>query len=125
MRFMKALILLITIFLTSCNAQDKDKIITIDELTVAMEKDSSTIILDVRTAPELKGPLSHIDGAIHIPLQELENRIDELEEHRGNQINVICRTGRRSGVAASLLNEKGFTAKNVVGGMKEYREKSN
>ncbi|MBL1212241.1 MAG: rhodanese-like domain-containing protein [Ignavibacteriae bacterium] len=117
-------ILLLLIF-NSCNAQDKDKVITIDELTAAMEKDSSTIILDVRTAPELSGPLGHIDGVIHIPLQELDKRVDELDEFKNKQINVICRTGRRSGIAASILNEKGFKAKNVLGGMKEYREKGN
>ncbi len=109
--------------LSSCSAQDKEKIITVDELVAARSSDSSIVILDVRTAPELEGQLGHIDGAIHIPLQELENRIEELNDFKDSKINVICRTGRRSGVATSILNEKGFKAKNIIGGMVEYRKK--
>ena len=109
--------------LSSCSAQDKEKVITVDELAAARSSDSSIVILDVRTAPELEGSLGHIEGVIHIPLQELENRIEELNDFKDSQINVICRTGRRSGVATSILNEKGFKAKNIIGGMVEYRKK--
>ena len=115
--------LLLMGLLSSCSAQDKEKIITVDELVAAMSSDSSIVVLDVRTTHELDGPLGHIEGVIHIPLQELENRIEELNEFKDSKINVVCRTGRRSGVATSILNEKGFKAKNIIGGMVEYRKK--
>jgi rhodanese-related sulfurtransferase len=124
MKILKSLTALLLMgLLSSCSAQDKDKIITVDELAAARTSDSSIVIIDVRTAPELEGPLGHIDGVIHIPLQELENRIEELNDFKDSQINIICRTGRRSGAATSILNGKGFKAKNIIGGMVEYRKK--
>ena len=124
MKKIKSLIAFLMLgLLSSCSAQDKEKIITVDELVAAMSSDSSIVVLDVRTTHELDGPLGHIEGVIHIPLQELENRIEELNEFKDSKINVVCRTGRRSGVATSILNEKGFKAKNIIGGMVEYRKK--
>jgi rhodanese-related sulfurtransferase len=124
MKKIKSLIAFLMLgLLSSCSAQDKEKIITVDELVAARSSDSSIVVLDVRTIHELDGPLGHIEGVIHIPLQELENRIEELNEFKDSKINVVCRTGRRSGVATSILNEKGFKAKNIIGGMVEYRKK--
>ena len=40
------------------------------------------LLLDVRTANEFEGPLGHIAGAVLLPVQELEQRIDELNEHK-------------------------------------------
>jgi rhodanese-related sulfurtransferase len=109
--------------LFSCSAQNNKDEITIEQLVQKMKTDSSTVILDVRTESELNGPLSRIEGIIHIPLQELHKRLDELSELKGKDINVICHSGRRSKVAASILNTKNFKAKNVIGGMAEYRKK--
>ena len=41
--------------------------------------DEKTIVLDVRTEEEYYGPLGHIDGAILIPIQELQSRLEELK----------------------------------------------
>jgi rhodanese-related sulfurtransferase len=84
--------------------------------------EKNIIILDVRTEEELRGPLGKIDGVIHIPLQELEKRFNELNNYKDKEINIICRTGNRSGTAAEILNKKGFNAINVAGGMVEYRQ---
>lgn len=81
------------------------------------------IVLDVRTAEELIGPLGKIDSAINIPVQVLEQRITELEPYKDKEIIVICRTQNRSAVAASILEKNGYKAKNVLGGMTEYRKK--
>jgi len=86
-----------------------------------LESDSSLIILDVRMPEELNGPLGKLDGAINIPVQELESRLPELEKFKDREITVICRTGRRSATATDILIQNGFKAKNVLGGMVEYR----
>ena len=106
----------------TCAQQPDEFNITVHELNEQMGKDSSLIILDVRTPQELKGELGQIEGVINIPVQELENRIAELEKYKENNIVIICRSGRRSGIATGLLNQKGFKSKNIIGGMIEYRK---
>lgn len=81
------------------------------------------VILDVRTDEELTGPLLKIDGAVHIPVQELERRVDELEKYKDKELVVVCRTQNRSSRAAEFLRGKGYNAKYVNGGMQEYYKK--
>ncbi len=65
-------------------------------------------VLDVRTEEEFNGPLGHIDGALLIPLNELESRLKELEKFREKKILVVCRAGHRSKTACRLLSQNGF-----------------
>jgi rhodanese-related sulfurtransferase len=46
-------------------------------------------VLDVRNADEFVGELGHIDGAVLIPLPELEKRLDELAPHRERRIVAV------------------------------------
>jgi rhodanese-related sulfurtransferase len=63
------------------------------------------VILDVRTTEEYV--IEHIEGAINIPVGELENRIEELDKK--DDILVYCRTGSRSSRAVETLTKNGFT----------------
>ncbi|MBC8346479.1 MAG: rhodanese-like domain-containing protein [Candidatus Marinimicrobia bacterium] len=74
-------------------------------------------MVDVRTPGEYDGKLGHIDGAILIPLNELPQRLNELEDYKSEEIIMVCRSGNRSGKATKLLINNGFNAKNMVGGM--------
>jgi rhodanese-related sulfurtransferase len=65
----------------------------------------SLVILDVRTEAEFSD--SHIEGAINIPVGELEGRLGELD--RDDEILVYCRTGNRSGTAVGILEGNDFT----------------
>lgn len=72
------------------------------------------IILDVREVAEYA--FGHIEGAKSIPIGDLEERISELEKDQA--IYVICRTGKRSDLAAQKLANNGFTrVYNVLPGM--------
>jgi rhodanese-related sulfurtransferase len=104
-------------------AQDKNTEMNIGELKTAMKENPNLIILDVRTEPELTGHLGHLEGIIHIPVQELGQRVNELNKYKDKDIAVICRTGNRSDAATKFLRQQGFDAKNVLGGMVEYRNK--
>ena len=97
----------------------------ITELKEKLQTDSTLVLLDVRTPPELESSPGKIDGIINIPLQEIEGRMEELETYRDNQIAVICRIGMRSGRATGILIKNGFNAKNVLGVMTEYRASYN
>ena len=76
------------------------------------------IILDVRTEQEYKD--GHIPGSILIPLQELENRLDELK--KDEKYLVVCRSGSRSAQASELLVSNGFKhITNMQGGMLNWK----
>ncbi len=109
--------------ITACAQVDKNKSISNDEFRAMVNSDQSIIILDVRTAEELTGPLGKIDNVIHIPVQELSRRINELEKYKDQEIIIICRTQNRSSAAVDILSRNGFNAKCVLGGMMEYSSK--
>ncbi|MEN8193348.1 MAG: rhodanese-like domain-containing protein [Bacteroidota bacterium] len=125
---MKNSILIMTIillsFLIGCTSGETVNIKEMDviELKQAMETDTTLIILDVRNPEELVGKHGHIDGVINIPVQELDERLNELNKYKKNHIAIICRSGNRSKDATALLNSKGFNAENVIGGMKAYNK---
>lgn len=105
----------------ACAQQSDINSISVTDLRFKMKNDSSLVILDVRNPEELSGPLGKLDNVINIPVQELADRLNELEKYRNSKIEVICRTGRRSGIATELLIENGYDARNVIGGMVEFR----
>lgn len=106
----------------SCSAQESKESMTVSELKDAMKKDTSLVILDVRTPQELAGPLGKIDGVVNIPVQELESRLGELDKYKDKNIAVICRSGNRSGTAQKILAGHGIKSRNVKGGMAAWRE---
>lgn len=75
------------------------------------------IILDVRTETEYD--LSHIEGAINIPLDELREYLKELSNVT-KEIIVHCHSGLRSYIACRILKENGFKVKNLIGGYVMY-----
>jgi rhodanese-related sulfurtransferase len=75
-------------------------------------------ILDVRE--EYEWAAGHVEGALHIPLDQLPERLDELDPDC--DLFVICRTGGRSFRAVQWLIGQGYTAVNVAGGMDMWFE---
>lgn len=114
----------IALSITSCAQVEKSKSITNDEFRMLLSENPSLIVLDVRTAEELSGPLGKIENVIHIPLHELERRISELNKYKGEEIAIICRTQNRSSAAVDILLSNGFKAKCVLGGMTEFRKEA-
>ncbi len=85
------------------------------EVAEKVKKSINVILLDVRTPMERKE--NSIKGSFHIPLYELENRIDELTRFKNKEIICYCRSGNRSLTAAIKLKKKGFNSANLVGGI--------
>ena len=74
--------------------------------------------LDVRTPEEWND--YHAPDTTLIPLNELENRLDELPQ--GEEIVVICRSGNRSQQGRDILRNNGFDmATSMAGGLNEWR----
>ena len=114
----------IVIFLFVMYSTDNRDIISMKEFKSRI-LDSDTVVLDVRTEEEFYGPLGHIEGAILIPIDDLEYRVDELNSIKNEKIYLVCRTGGRSGRGKDFLNSNGFTAVNVNGGMVAWKELEN
>lgn len=82
------------------------------------ELGDGAVVLDVREDYEWEA--GHIAGALHIPLEQLPARLEELDPDV--DVNVICRTGGRSFRATTWLTENGYSAFNVIGGMGAWFE---
>jgi rhodanese-related sulfurtransferase len=81
--------------------------------------DGDTVVLDVRPEPEYVG--GHLPGAVHIPLAELGDRLDELP--RTHEVVAYCR-GRYCVLAhdaVRLLAAAGITASRAADGVLEWR----
>ena len=73
-------------------------------------------LLDTRTVREYSR--GHIDGFINIPVDELRERVNELDP--GKKVYVICQSGLRSYIAVRILSGLGFDAYNFTGGFRYY-----
>ncbi len=75
-----------------------------EELARRVATADGPVVLDVREDSEYEA--EHIPGSLHIPYGGLAKRVDELPRDR--PIAAICRGGKRSGLAASILQREGF-----------------
>lgn len=73
-------------------------------------------LLDVRT--EMEHELGAISGSLIIPLEQLRDRLDELDKEK--PVLVYCQVGLRGYIAARILTQNGFEACNLSGGYKTY-----
>ena len=78
--------------------------------------DGSVTLLDTRTSKEFAH--GHIDGFTNIPVDELRERLGELD--KGKPVFVICQSGLRSYVACRILSGNGFECYNFSGGFRFY-----
>lgn len=81
-----------------------------------LPRDGSVTLLDVRRASEFKE--GHIDGFIHIPLDDLRERAGEIE--REKPVYVHCHSGLRSYIACRILTGLGYACYNLSGGYRQY-----
>ena len=82
----------------------------------ALPRDGSATLLDTRTAEEFAA--GHIDGFCNIPVDELRERLDELD--RDKPVYLICQSGLRSYIAARILMGRGYDCYNFAGGFRFY-----
>ena len=112
-----SLTLLFLMSLLSCNQSD-----TIESHSALnMINNDDYYFLDVRTIKEHK--IKSIPNTDCIPVHEIKNRMEELIDYQDKKIIVYCRSGNRSGTATKILNENGFNAFNMIGGMNGWKGK--
>lgn len=87
-----------------------------DPQTVAGRLDQVDLV-DVRSDDEWQA--GHVEGAVHVPEDDLEDRLEELDRDR--PVVTVCRAGTRSAEAAEWLRGQGFDAQSLDGGMLAWK----
>ena len=92
--------------------------ITPEELSRKIAAGEDILLVDVREPHEWNA--GHIEGALHIPMNQVPQRLAEIPKDR--DVVMICRSGSRSGhVQQHLLGAQGYTrVKNLMGGMQRW-----
>lgn len=86
-----------------------------DEVS-ALPRDGSVTLLDTRTPGEYNA--GYIDGFINIPVDELRERIGEIDKTKPAYVN--CQSALRSYIACRILSQNGFDCYNLSGGYRFY-----
>ncbi len=84
--------------------------LTIDELH---QNRDDFVVIDVREGYELR--TGKVPGAMHIPMGQIQSRVQELDKDR--KYAIICQSGSRSSSVAAWMSQQGFDVANVIGGM--------
>jgi rhodanese-related sulfurtransferase len=96
--------------MTETNQAESGPVTAVEAIAIAA---SGGLLLDVRETNEWDA--GHAPEARHIPMSSLGERVGELPTDE--TIYVVCHSGARSQQVTTALNEAGFTARNVTGGM--------
>lgn len=95
------------------------KCISQDEAKRIMDNESGYIILDVRRDDEFE--LGHIPNAINLPLEYIEDLAENELPDKSQMLLVYCRSGRRSKMAAGILDSLGYTNVLEFGGILDWK----
>ena len=88
------------------------------DLTDPKQVDENAQLVDVRAEHEWEA--GRIRGAVHLPLAELNERVEELDRDR--PVVLYCRGGNRSTMAAEALSAAGYDAAKLEGGIRAWAE---
>jgi len=80
--------------------------------------DAGALLVDVREQDEYDAV--RIPGSTLVPLSELQQRYSELPQDQ--DLVIHCRSGARSARATDFLNENGYNAVNVAGGILDWEQ---
>ncbi len=93
-------------------------LLTVQELKKRLDRGDNLVVLDVRRKDEWDN--GHIEGALHIYVGHLEDRLREVSVDR--PIAVICNVGHRASLGASILRREGYQeVYNVLGGTTAWK----
>lgn len=102
-------------------AWETARVIEVPTIEVSQVPDplpTGVVVVDVREPVEWEH--GHIAGSVHIPLQQLPDRSEELPQDR--QLLVVCKVGGRSAQATAYLRERGLDAVNLAGGLLDWAD---
>lgn len=118
LKFINALFagVLLTAAITGSTLAAAELAKTVKVEQVTQLQSAGSLVLDVREVSEYAE--AHVSGSTLIPLGQLAQRLQELGADKSKPVVLICRSGRRSAQAQTILEQAGFSAaSNVEGGM--------
>ena len=93
------------------------QMISMKQLEIELTRGTTMTLLDVRTSEEYRA--GALQGAVNIPLEDLENRIRDVD--KGRPVYVYCGHGNKSLQAARFLDQMGYQVISCAGGLSAYR----
>lgn len=81
-------------------------------------KEKGATVIDVRSSWEYAD--GHVDGAVNIPLDEITQRVNEIQGMKAPYL-LYCQSGNRSGMATSILQKSGVDQVFNGGGLADMR----
>ena len=104
------------------NLKNPHDSIRVKDLEGELASAAPPMLVDIRSAEDFDD--SHIAGAVHIPLDDIQDRIGEFPEDRNAPIVVVCNIGKFSKQAALHLKSRGYrNVRSVKGGLNEWVRK--
>lgn len=85
-----------------------------------IDKIEKPFVIDVREKEEII-ETGTIKDAIHIPMMKIPNNLDKIPKDR--EVYILCRSGQRSFQVSNYLDELGYEAINLEGGILDYKGK--
>jgi len=82
---------------------------------------AQSVWIDVRTAEEYQA--GHLEGAINIPYDEIQQKITSVATDKSTDIQLYCRSGRRSGIALETLRSMGYSKVANAGAYEQLKQK--
>lgn len=87
-----------------------------------LQHQAELTVLDVREAEEIGEPVAGLERVTVIPLSELRERVSEVPKHK--PVVTLCRSGKRSSMAITILNDAGHDqVANIHGGILHWLER--
>jgi rhodanese-related sulfurtransferase len=116
-RFRLIFVISFALILAACGISSEGyRNISSDEAKKLIDN-KEVVVLDVRTPEEYQD--GHIPNALLVPLQELENKLNDLDKNE--PYLLVCRSGNRSTQASEILTSDSFTnIYNMTGGMNSW-----
>jgi len=89
------------------------------ELQALLQSGVKPLLIDVREPHELAHGV--IEGAVHIPMNDIPGRLEEFASYKDQSVVLICRSGKRSAQVGQFMEHVGFNdVINLDGGMNDW-----
>ncbi|MFR7348929.1 rhodanese-like domain-containing protein [Peptoniphilus sp.] len=90
----------------------------LDKIQEDNKEKENYLVIDVRPAEQYNE--GHVKHAINIPVDELKDRLAEIESYKDKDVVTVCNTGKKSSEAAQILVDNGFTKVANAQGVKDF-----
>jgi rhodanese-related sulfurtransferase len=100
-------LLAVSLVASGCSEANESGVTEISQQELMSSPPADALILDVRTQEEFSS--GHVPGAVNIPHDELALRLSDLDSETDRPVIVYCRSGKRAGLASTVLLDAGYT----------------